>query len=187
MSEEETKKNEEVKEQQMEMFLIDDFESVKKLLRYTSFPSNVFLYQMPNKATSYVDSTPESSANLMNTLLEYQRTEDWRVELCKHYSDWVFDKVGEVEKLGISVVSNKTNKQYNLSFTDIKEAIVVPDLHCITIVPSDNVEGDILPNMIIRFVGLVQQRFFKCIMEGEDDKENEGKRLLNMRFEPLED
>lgn len=182
----ETKQEEPIKEQQMEMFLINNFEAIKKLLKYTSFPSRTFLYQMPNRASSYVNGTPEAAGALMNTLLDYQRSEEWRVEQCEHYSEWHYDKNGDKEKLGITVVSQKSEKQYNLTFSNIKEVIVVPDLHSVTIIPSDDVEDDVLPNMIVRFVGLVQHRFFKCVLFGEDDKEVEGKRLLNMRFEDLD-
>lgn len=182
---EETKKVE-VKEQQMEFFLVEDFETIKKLLKYTSFPSRTMVYQMPNKASSYVDGTPETAGTLMNTLLEYQRTDEWRVDMCDHYSEWHYDKIGDKEKIGITVISRKNNKQYNLSFSDVKQVIVVPDMQSITIIPSDNVEGDLLPNMIVRFIGMIQHRFFKCVLIGEDDPEIKGKRLLNMKFEPIE-
>lgn len=182
---EETKTTE-VKEQQMEFFLVDDFETIKKLLKYTSFPSRTMIYQMPNKASTYVDGTPKTAGDLMNTLLEYQRTEEWRVETCDHYSEWRYDTNGDKEKVGITVVSHKNNKQYNLSFADVKQVIVVPELQSVTIIPSDDIEGDLLPNMIVRFIGLIQHRFFKCVLVGEDDPETEGKRLLNMKFEGLE-
>lgn len=174
-----------VEEQQMEIFLVDDFETIKKLLTYTSYPSRTILYQMPNKATSYVDGTPEKAGDLMNTLLDYQRTEDWRCDLCEHHSEWQYNKEGEKETFAIAVASTKNQKQYNLLFSDIKQAIVIPALQSVTIVPADDAQGDILPNTVIRFVGFVQHRFFKCVLVGEDDKANEGKRLLNMKFEAL--
>ena len=176
---------EEVQEKQMEMFKLADFEVVKQLISYTSFPSRIYIYQMPNKATSYSDGTVETSAKLMNDLLAYQREEEWRVESCTHVTEWMFEKRGEDEVVTIKVVSSK-GKEYVLSFKDIKEAIVVPDLHSITIIPSDDAIGDILPNMIIRFVGLVQHKFFKCILFGTDDKENEGQRVLSMKLEAMD-
>ena len=182
---EETPQEEEVKEQQMEFFLVDDFETIKKLLKYTSFPSSTLIYQMPNKASSYVDGTPETAGVLMNTLLDYQREEEWRVEVCDHASEWRYDKNGDKEKIGITVISPKNNKQYFLSFSNVKQVIVVPDMQSVTFVPESTEDGDLLPNMIVRFIGLVQHRFFKCVLVGEDDPEAEGKRLLNMKFEAL--
>lgn len=179
------KKDDEIQEKQMEMFLLTDFDVIKQLIKYTSFPSKTYIYQMPNKATSYSDDKVDTAANLMNTLLAYQREEEWRVDQCGHVTEWTYPKEKEVEGINIKVASDKNNKEYDLTLMGVKEAIVVPELHSITIVPDDNIGGDILPNMIIRFVGLVNHKYFKCILVGKDDEEKEGQRVLSMRLEAI--
>lgn len=177
---------EKLEEKQMEMFLLTDYDVIKQLIKYTSFPSKTFIYQMPNKATSYADNTIEAASKLMNDLLAYQRDEDWRVEQCGHVTEWTYPKEGDKEDIAIKVASVKNNKEYNIVINDIKQAIVVPELHSVTIIPGDNIKGDLQPNMIIRFVGLVNHKYFKCILVGQDDKEHEGQRQLSMKLEAIE-
>ena len=186
MSEDLNKKEEDkVEERRMEMFVLTDFQVVKDLIKYTSFPSKTYIYQMPNKATSYADDTVDAASNLMNSLLAYQRNEEWRVDQCTHSSEWSYPKEGEKEGISIKVTSTKNGKDYNLLLNDVKQAIVVPELHSVTIIPGDNVTGDIQPNMIIRFVGLVNHKYFKCILVGKDDEEHEGQRVLSMKLEAM--
>lgn len=98
MEEEKQDLKEEVQERQMEMFLLTDFEVVKKLIKCTSFPSKTYIYQMPNKASSYGDGNVETASNLMNTLLAYQRDEDWRVDQCSHSCDWSYPKSKDAQR-----------------------------------------------------------------------------------------
>lgn len=177
---------EKIEEKSMEMFLLADYDVIKQLIQYTSFPSKTYIYQMPNKATSYADDTVETASKLMNDLLAYQRDEEWRVDPCGHVTEWSYPKEDDKESIAIKVASQKSNKEYNLLLKDIKQAIVVPELHSVTIIPGDNVDGDIQPNVIIRFVGLVNHKYFKCVLVGQDDKEHEGQRVLSMKLEAMD-
>lgn len=186
MTEESTKHDEEkVEEKSTEMFLISDYEVLKKLLKYTSYPSRTFLYQMPDKATSYVNGGIDKATVLMNSILEYHRSDQWRVEGYLHTSNWKYGK-DEDTSISLDLVNEKTQKQITISFSGIKEVIVVPDLHSIVVVPTDDNLKDLMPNQVIRFIGLVKQNFLKCLLVGEDDKENEGKRVLSMKFEAVD-
>lgn len=188
MSEEE--KKEEVTQSNMEMFLITDFNIIKKLLTFASFPSHTYVYQMPDKADKYVDGTVDKSAALMNQLLEYHRSEDWRVSELSHINDFSssVQKIGEEEKdiVELACVDRKTQQQYKFAIAAIKEAIIVPDLHSVVMVPDVPLLGNIAPNAIIRMVGLVQHKYFKCVLTGEDDSEHEGQRILAMHYEPID-
>lgn len=185
----EEKKDETVKETALEMFLITDFNIIKKLLSYASFPSKTYIYQMPDKSDKYVDGSVEKSAELMNTLLEYQRSEEWRVSELEHASEIEIKKKQingeEREVVEIAYIDKKNSQPYQMVLADIKEAIIVPELHSIALIPAEPLLGNIAPNAIIRLIGLIQHKFFKCILTGEDDPENQGQRTLSMHFEEL--
>lgn len=189
----EDEKKEEIKETSMEMFLITDFNIIKKLLSCVSFPSHTFVYQMPDKADKYVDNSVEKSADLMNQLLEYQRSEGWRVSELIHATEFKVHTIKlpnsdeEREVVDMSFVDKKNQQQFKMTLAGLTEAIIVPDLHSVVIVPAEPLLGNIAPNTIIRLVGLVQHKYFKCVLSGEDDKEHEGQRTLTMHYEPLED
>jgi hypothetical protein len=135
-----------------------EFNRLLELCKKINLIDSITTFSMPNHVKSYSDRTKVGVGDLVNELLDYQKEENkWRIKESKVVN---------------CICTNKSITFADKCILDADRIIILSRLNSIFIIPGEKsiIEGNCVPNEIIKLSNLISSQLFLLQFSDEKDE-----------------